>query len=484
MDFDRVPLIDGYRVRDTITTHSDKAIYVVEGEDDKLYVLKVFKKTYKYPLYESLSKLWHINMPQLHAVVLRDDCFYVMEDYIAGRTLREILATDGTFNRKEVVSILMQLCDVLMYLHSQIPSIIHRDITPSNIMLTDDGVVKLLDFDIAREQKSDAVADTEVVGTKPFAPPEQYGFAQSDNRTDIYSLGMLMTVMLTNTYEIKRITDLRFRRLIKRCTAFDPKKRYEDTRKLKNRLLFCQPPTALIRLPFDIDTNIYVFPNGKLRLLKILAPIAVIYFFIWGLAFVQPHPTSGDDPISTSMFVLVTLTVNPQWAADERQYIIFETIMLATPVLIMAYIAFAVYDVLRFYYLRTRQRYYLKRNTPKINVVIPFVIASKRYMYGVLSFVITAIMTMALPIVDAELRALNIQGYESDHFAGYNMLFLIMACAFCFIARNGFYPRHYNSAVRNYYKGNTAKAIKHTQKYMSRKRSPLKAWLEGLVKAT
>ena len=233
---DNVPVFNKYEVVEKIAVYPDKAIYKVKDVDGDLYMTKVFKKTYKYSLYENLSKLTHKNMPLIHEVTLLEDCFYVIEDCIAGRTLREILDDSGALGKKETLNILLQLCDVLAYLHNQPTPIIHRDITPTNIMITDNGIVKLIDFDIAREHKGEAISDTEIIGTKYFAPPEQYGFSQSDPRTDIYALGMLMTVMMTNTYEMQRMKDAQIASVIERCMMLSPNKRFQTVKKLKERL--------------------------------------------------------------------------------------------------------------------------------------------------------------------------------------------------------------------------------------------------------
>ena len=80
------------------------------------------------------------------------------------------------------------MCDGLKELHEQ--KIIHRDIKPSNMILQADGRIRLIDFDAARIFKDNKATDTELLGTKDYAPPEQYGFGQTDPRSDIYSLGV------------------------------------------------------------------------------------------------------------------------------------------------------------------------------------------------------------------------------------------------------------------------------------------------------
>jgi len=233
----QVPVPYGYSVKKRLSVHNDKEIYVIESAGGTLYVWKIFQMIYKYPLYESLQKTEHPGIPKIYEAVRLDDCFYIIEEYIDGETLHDILAEHGAMNAAQSLPVLTRVCDVLAYLHNQPTPIIHRDITPNNIMLTQNGTVKLLDFDIAREYRANAPKDTEVAGTKPFAPPEQYGFAQSDHRSDIYALGILLTVMLTNGFEPKDITDTHLRRVALRCTAFTPGKRYKNIKQLKKHLL-------------------------------------------------------------------------------------------------------------------------------------------------------------------------------------------------------------------------------------------------------
>lgn len=96
--------------------------------------------------------------------------------------------------------VIRSLCDILHKLHGNLPPIIHRDIKPSNIIFSSDGVVKLIDFNAARELRAEQNEDTRLMGTRRFAAPEQYGFGQSDPRTDIYALGITFYYMLTGDY--------------------------------------------------------------------------------------------------------------------------------------------------------------------------------------------------------------------------------------------------------------------------------------------
>ena len=117
-------------------------------------------------------------------------------DYIEGESLDKILKAEGVQAEDVVITWAKQLCDALSYLHTQTPPIIYRDMKPANVMLKPEGNVKIIDFGIAREYKEQNLTDTTVLGTKGYAPPEQYS-GQTDARSDIYALGMTMHHLLT-----------------------------------------------------------------------------------------------------------------------------------------------------------------------------------------------------------------------------------------------------------------------------------------------
>jgi hypothetical protein len=118
--------------------------------------------------------------------------------------------------------------------------VIHRDIKPQNLIVDKMGALHLIDFGISRNYDRAAAADTVCFGTKDFAPPEQYGFAQTDTRTDIFSLGVLLGWMLTHNSERKNICrnirNRRLRRIVETCTAFAPDKRYRSVAQVKKAL--------------------------------------------------------------------------------------------------------------------------------------------------------------------------------------------------------------------------------------------------------
>lgn len=143
-----------------------------------------------------MKRLDHPALPRIVDIIDNGVTIYVVMDYIEGESLDKILEEYGPQAEDKVIGWAKQLCDVLGYLHSQKPSIIYRDMKPANVMLKPEGNVKIIDFGIAREYKEQSLADTTVLGTKGYAPPEQYS-GQTDARSDIFALGMTMHHLLT-----------------------------------------------------------------------------------------------------------------------------------------------------------------------------------------------------------------------------------------------------------------------------------------------
>ncbi len=146
-----------------------------------------------------LTHLRHPNLPRVYETFSEQGRYYLVMDYIAGETLeqRQQRAGGVALPEGEVLGWARQLCDVLSYLHGQRPPVIFRDLKPANIMLTADGQIKLIDFGIARVFAPGRTRDTQVLGTPGFAPPEQYGKAQTDARADVYALGCTLYQLLT-----------------------------------------------------------------------------------------------------------------------------------------------------------------------------------------------------------------------------------------------------------------------------------------------
>lgn len=149
-----------------------------------------------------MKRLDHPALPRIVDIVSSFATIYIIMDYIEGRSLDVILKEKGARPEEDVISWSRQLAEALRYLHSQNPPIIYRDMKPSNIMLKPDGNVKIIDFGIAGEYRENALSATTVLGTRGYAPPEQYA-GRTDKRSDIFSLGMTMYSLITGRDPVK-----------------------------------------------------------------------------------------------------------------------------------------------------------------------------------------------------------------------------------------------------------------------------------------
>lgn len=199
-------------------------------------IFKVCKNRDLLETYQALMEVRHPNLAVIYDCVYENGNTYVLEEYIPGKTLAEILEANGTFAEEETRRIMMELCDGLEVLHCHEPSIIHNDIKASNIMIREDGAIKLFDFDISRTYKEGSYKNTKLMGTYEYAAPEHYGFGQSEPCTDIYSLGVTMHEMLTGKgldHEHNVTYQGTLANVIRKCVEIDRKKRYASAALLK-----------------------------------------------------------------------------------------------------------------------------------------------------------------------------------------------------------------------------------------------------------
>lgn len=192
-----------------------------------------------------LKRLDHGSLPRIYDIIEDEGDIYVVMDYIEGESLQEKIERDRIIPAEIVIDWAMQLCDVLDYLHTRKPNpIIYRDMKPDNVMLTPDNKIKLIDFGIAREYKAENLTDTTNLGTKAYASPEQVSGVQTDERTDIYSLGVTLYHLVTGKslneppFEIRPIRTwdpslpegLEY--IIEKCTQAEPDQRYQNCKEL------------------------------------------------------------------------------------------------------------------------------------------------------------------------------------------------------------------------------------------------------------
>ena len=164
------------------------------------------------------------NLPKIMEAAEQDGMVAVLEEYIQGDSLAFLLA-GACLTPAEARKITLQLCNALWVLHSM--GAVHRDIKPENVIVRGSEAV-LIDFDASRIFKSGTNQDTQILGTTGYAAPEQYGITQTDERADIYSLGVLLNIMLTGKHPSKELASGRLGRIVQKCTMVNPKKRYKS----------------------------------------------------------------------------------------------------------------------------------------------------------------------------------------------------------------------------------------------------------------
>lgn len=276
----------------------------------KIYVKKVLeiysKSVYEYMIDHPVS-----NMPRILETVESDDVLTIIEDYIPGDTLRYTLDNSGPLCEDDVLSISLQLCRILQELHNAVPPIVHRDIKPENIILTQDGIVKLLDMNAARQFSPDNTNDTRILGTVGFAAPEQYGFTQSSVQTDIYAVGVLMNMLLTGQLPNKVLSNSAFRPIISRCTEISPKDRYATISDLilQLELLSSNNAAATSPQPQDAGYNWRHYLPPGFRSLRIPTCIfaSLCYALIYGLFLSAKVKNAAPKTLLINRLVLVLL---------------------------------------------------------------------------------------------------------------------------------------------------------------------------------
>jgi len=180
-------------------------------------------------VYGMLKNISHPNLPVVYSAEQIENKCKVVEEYINGITVADVLFS-GLYTPQGAVGVVKGICAALEVLHSL--NIIHRDIKPENVMVDSSGTVKLIDFDAARVFKSYQAHDTSFIGTAGFAAPEQYGINQTDPRSDIFALGILMNVMLTGEHPSKKLYDGKLTKTIEKCINIDPNKRFASAKEL------------------------------------------------------------------------------------------------------------------------------------------------------------------------------------------------------------------------------------------------------------
>ena len=240
----------------------------------------------------SVSNLSHPNIVEVYDVGEEDGEYYIVMEYIEGKTLKQLLKKRESLTLTEVIDIMTQLTDGISHAHESY--IIHRDIKPQNIMIQDDGRIKITDFGIAMALNATQLTQTNsVMGSVHYLPPEQASGKGATVKSDIYSMGILMYELLTGTVPFKgdnaveialkhmkdKIPSIRkqdpsipqsVENILLKATAKNPRNRYDTAKEMHEDLLNClkeehaNDKKIVFEYPEnDIDDNTPITPTTK-----------------------------------------------------------------------------------------------------------------------------------------------------------------------------------------------------------------------------
>ena len=211
-------------------------VWLVRHAETGRFFVRKTTRYYNISVFRYLQSNPIPDMPRILELFEDNGVLHIIEEYISGETLEELLTNRGPFSEDTVVKWMRQLCVILDRLHKSSPPIIHRDIKPSNLILACDGRIKLLDLSAARQDQDSKSQDTIIMGTAGYAAPEQYGFPSSSVATDIYSVGILMNKLLTGKLLSEQTYAGPLAGIIEKCTQLEPSRRYKDISQLDNDL--------------------------------------------------------------------------------------------------------------------------------------------------------------------------------------------------------------------------------------------------------
>ena len=183
-------------------------------------------------------------IPKAYRIFEENGKVYLVREYIEGMSLAQMVLQKGGISEAEICRISRKICQTAEQFQNPDEPMIHRDIKPENIVVTPGGEVVFIDFGTMRSYKKDGSRDTFVVGTRGTAAPEQYGYTQTDQRTDVYAIGQTMLYMVSESYEMNQLSECavsrRMKKIIEKACSFEPDKRYGDAAQLRRAVEKCQ----------------------------------------------------------------------------------------------------------------------------------------------------------------------------------------------------------------------------------------------------
>lgn len=306
--------------REISTINNEHKITLVQNISTGRICVKKILDIYNYDVYSYIKDNPIKGIPCICELIKDDTTLIVIEDFISGSGLDEIIKAEGALKSDRVIQYTLKLCEILKRLHGSPTPIIHRDIKPSNIIITPTDDVVLLDLNAAK-YASGKDSDTMLLGTKGYAAPEQYGFGSSGPQTDIYATGVLMNTMLNGGYS-PRTYHGRLSGIIDKCTQLTPGNRYSSVDELSDALQsmnngsFTGPVSLLKR---------YALPGFRSG--KIINMMVAAAYYIWSISVCANLNFKMADGITLYIERFGCLCIMLSWALCSLNYLdIYKTV--------------------------------------------------------------------------------------------------------------------------------------------------------------
>lgn len=308
-------LLDEYKLytyQDYGPLQTKDHIHLVRNQiDGQIYIKKILDVEKK-QIYDFLKENPSLYIPKIKECVVEKGKLIVIEEYITGRNLEDIVS-EGCLLEKEVIRIAMDICCGLMPLHNAENQIICRDLKAANVMISLEGEVKLIDFNIARIYREGKYRDTEIMGTVGYAAPEQFGFFQTDGRVDIYAIGVLMNFMLTGEMPQKGVAEGNLKPVIERCILLNPLERYQTVEELYDALkaISGKGKNEVVQVS-PVQKNDFTIPGFRTKKIwKMIIAVLGYLFLIWICVSMEFHNSSGElEPVLYMWMIRIILLIS------------------------------------------------------------------------------------------------------------------------------------------------------------------------------
>lgn len=245
-DYINKVLSERYKLIKTFKTDGLSTIELYNQNESDNKLIKIQSVNRNDHIFRKIRGHKHKNLPIIYDVCSADEYVTVLESYVEGETLADILK-EKELSTNKALKYIADICNALEFLHNL--NIIHRDVKPGNIIITPKDTAVLIDLSAARFINEEKQQDTANLGTVGYAAPEQFGIYQSTPPTDIYALGVMFNEMLTKHHPSLHTPSGKLGKIIKKCTNTQISERYQSIDVLRYDLEQCQnltyaaPPT-------------------------------------------------------------------------------------------------------------------------------------------------------------------------------------------------------------------------------------------------